>query len=89
MHQRQTKLQNIDKPINIQNGVVLEEDTVWKCVFNLVYVHDNSKGKDRGLKNQGYITVHNRIGFYLCSPDSICAAQTLSVLVSDSICENL
>ena len=54
MHQRQTKYQNIDKPINIQNGVVLEEDTVWKCVFNLVYVHDNSKGKDRGLKNQGY-----------------------------------
>ena len=45
----------IDKPINIQNGVVLEEDTVWKCVFNLVYVHDNSKGKDRGLKNQGYM----------------------------------
>ena len=38
-----------------QNGVVLEEDTVWKCVFNLVYVHDNSKGKDRGLKNQGYM----------------------------------
>ena len=33
----------------------LEEDTVWKCVFNLVYVHDNSKGKDRGLKNQGYM----------------------------------
>ena len=32
---------NIDKHINIQNGVVLEEDTVWKCVFNLVYVHDN------------------------------------------------
>ena len=31
------------------------EDTVWKCVFNLVYVHDNSKGKDRGLKNQGYM----------------------------------
>ena len=55
MHQRQTKWQNIDKPINIQNGVVLEEDTVWKCVFNLVYVHDNSKGKDRGLKNQGYM----------------------------------
>ena len=55
MHQRQTKEQNIDKPINIQNGVVLEEDTVWKCVFNLVYVHDNSKGKDRGLKNQGYM----------------------------------
>ena len=55
MHQRQTKKQNIDKPINIQNGVVLEEDTVWKCVFNLVYVHDNSKGKDRGLKNQGYM----------------------------------
>ena len=55
MHQRQTKYQNIDKPINIQNGVVLEEDTVWKCVFNLVYVHDNSKGKDRGLKNQGYM----------------------------------
>ena len=43
------------KPINIQNGVVLEKDTVWKCVFNLVYVHDNSKGKDRGLKNQGYM----------------------------------
>ena len=41
--------------MNIQNGVVLEEDTVWKCVFNLVYVHDNSKGKDRGLKNQGYM----------------------------------
>ena len=55
MHQRQTKWQNIDKPINIQNGVVLEEDTVWKCVFNLVYVHDNSKGKDRGLKNQGFM----------------------------------
>ena len=55
MHQWQTKSQNIDKPINIQNGVVLEEDTVWKCVFNLVYVHDNSKGKDRGLKNQGYM----------------------------------
>ena len=55
MHQRQTKKQKIDKPINIQNGVVLEEDTVWKCVFNLVYVHDNSKGKDRGLKNQGYM----------------------------------
>ena len=55
MHQRQTKWQNIDKPMNIQNGVVLEEDTVWKCVFNLVYVHDNSKGKDRGLKNQGYM----------------------------------
>ena len=55
MHKRQTKYQNIDKPINIQNGVVLEEDTVWKCVFNLVYVHDNSKGKDRGLKNQGYM----------------------------------
>ena len=55
MHQRQTKQQIIDKPINIQNGVVLEEDTIWKCVFNLVYVHDNSKGKDRGLKNQGYM----------------------------------
>ena len=55
MHQRQTKSQNIDKPIYIQNGVVLEEDTAWKCVFNLVYVHDNSKGKDRGLKNQGYM----------------------------------
>ena len=55
MHQRQTKKQNIDTPINIQNGVVLEEDNVWKCVFNLVYVHDNSKGKDRGLKNQGYM----------------------------------
>ena len=55
MPQRKTKQQNIDKPINIQNGVVLEEDTVWKCVFNLVYVHDNSKGKDRGLKNQGYM----------------------------------
>ena len=55
MHQGQTKQQNIDKPINIQNGVVLEEDTVWKCVFNLVYVHDNSKGKDRGLKNQCYM----------------------------------
>ena len=35
--------------------LVLEEDTVWKCVFNLVYVHDNSKGKDRGFKNQGYM----------------------------------
>ena len=35
--------------------LVLEEDTVWKCVFNLVYVHANSKGKDRGLKNQGYM----------------------------------
>ena len=55
MHQRQTKWQNIDKPINKLNGVVLEKDTVWKCVFNLVYVHDNSKGKDRGLKNQGYM----------------------------------
>ena len=55
MHQRQTKKQHIDKPINIQNGVVFEEDTVWKCVFNLVYVHANSKGKDRGLKNQGYM----------------------------------
>ena len=55
MNQQQTKKQNIDKPINIQNWVVLEEDTVWKCVFNLVYVHDNSKGKDRGLKNQGYM----------------------------------
>ena len=28
MHQRKTKKQNIDKPINLQNGVVLEEDTV-------------------------------------------------------------
>ena len=35
-------------------GVVFEEDTVWKCVFNLD-VHDNSKEKDRGLKNQGYM----------------------------------
>ena len=34
------------------------------------------------------ILVHNPMGLYLCSPDSICAAQTLSVLVSDSICEN-
>ena len=34
---------------------MFEEDTVWKCVFNLVYVHANSKGKDRGLKNQGYM----------------------------------
>ena len=24
-------------------------------------------------------TVHYRIGLYLCSPDSVCAAQTLSV----------
>ena len=55
MHQRQTSKQHINKPINIQNGVVFEEDTVWKCVFNLVYVHANSKGKDRGLKNQGYM----------------------------------
>ena len=31
-NQWQTKLQNIDKHINIQNVVVLEEDTVWKCV---------------------------------------------------------
>ena len=55
--------------INIQNGVVLEEDTVWKCVFNLVYVHDNSKGKDRGLKNQGYILaqpVFDRLRCILC-----------------------
>ena len=64
MHQRQTKQQNIDKPINKQNGVVLEEDTVWKCVFNLVYVHDNSKGKDRGLKNQGYMITY-RLGTLL------------------------
>ena len=35
MHQRKTKKQNIDKPINLQNGVVLEEDTVWKYVFQL------------------------------------------------------
>ena len=39
---------------------MLEEDTVWKCVFNLVYVHDNSKGKDRGLKNQGYMITLNK-----------------------------
>ena len=39
---------------------MLEEDTVWKCVFNLVYVHDNSKGKDRGLKNQGYMITQNK-----------------------------
>ena len=53
MHQQLTKKQNIDKPINLQKWVVLEEDTVWKYVFNLVYVHDNSKGKDSFLKNQG------------------------------------
>ena len=39
---------------------MLEEDTVWKCVFNLVYVHDNSKGKDRGLRNQGYMITENK-----------------------------
>ena len=43
MHQRQTK--SIYKPINLQNGVVLEEDTVWKYVFGLVYVDDNSREK--------------------------------------------
>ena len=35
-----------------------------------------------------YNTVHTRIGQYMCRADSICAAQTLSVPVSDSICEN-
>ena len=35
------------------------------------------------------ITVHNHIGLYLHIPDSIYAAQTLSVLVSDSFCETL
>ena len=54
-HKRQADITLLFQYINIQNVVVLEEDTVWKCVFNLVYVHDNSKGKDRGLKNQGYM----------------------------------
>ena len=38
---------------------MLEEDTAWKCVFTLVYVRDNGKGKDRGLKNQGFMINKN------------------------------
>ena len=49
MHQRQTKLQNIDKSINLQNGVVLEEDTVGKYVFALVCVDANIRDKIQAL----------------------------------------
>ena len=67
---------------------MLEEDTVWKCVFNLVYVHDNSKGKDRGLKNQGYMITSCRtatLDFFFDLAESKVAVFLCSILTSDGI----
>ena len=65
---------------------MLEEDTVWKCVFNLVYVHANRKGKDRGLKNQGYMIKLNKNPSYRPEFSAILGlAQLIEISVNRSI----
>ena len=61
---------------------------LWEKMWNMQFNPSNCQVPQITKKakplNTKYI-LHNHIGFYLRSPDSICAARMLSALVSDSI----